>query len=99
MPCTVVTRGDGIDKRVGQNCLQTGNMGTLSHKTGLIESRLRMTDQPPIFSYFRGTKEPAFATRTEFEAARILYGLMSAGLLEFAEPLTEAEADQMYGAS
>lgn len=30
-----------------------------------------MTEQPPIFSYFRGAKEPTFATRTEFEAAKL----------------------------
>jgi hypothetical protein len=36
-----------------------------------VESTVKMTDQPPIFSYFRGTKEPAFATRTELEAAKL----------------------------
>ena len=30
-----------------------------------------MTEQPPIFSYFRGAKEPTFATRTELEAAKL----------------------------
>jgi hypothetical protein len=30
-----------------------------------------MIEQSPIFSYFRGTKEPSFATRTELEAAKL----------------------------
>ncbi len=30
-----------------------------------------MTDETPIFSYFRGTKQPNFATRTELEAAKL----------------------------
>ena len=40
-------------------------------KGGLVELTLRMTEQLPIFSYFRGAKEPAFATRTEVEAAKL----------------------------
>jgi len=30
-----------------------------------------MTDQTSTFSYYRGTKEPSFATRTELEAAKL----------------------------
>ena len=30
-----------------------------------------MTDERPTFSYYRGTKEPVFATRTELEAAKL----------------------------
>jgi hypothetical protein len=37
----------------------------------LIELILDMIEQPPIFSYFRGAKEPTFATRTELEAAKL----------------------------
>jgi len=37
----------------------------------VVECVFSMIEQPPIFSYFRGTKEPAFATRTELEAAKL----------------------------
>jgi hypothetical protein len=30
-----------------------------------------MSDATPTFSYYRGTKEPSFATRTELEAAKL----------------------------
>ena len=30
-----------------------------------------MSDATPTFSYFRGTREPVFATRTELEAAKL----------------------------
>jgi len=30
-----------------------------------------MIDETPSFSYYRGTKEPSFATRTELEAAKL----------------------------
>jgi hypothetical protein len=30
-----------------------------------------MTDETPTFSYFRGTRPPTFATRTELEAAKL----------------------------
>jgi hypothetical protein len=30
-----------------------------------------MIDQPSTFAYFRGSKEPTFATRTELEAAKL----------------------------
>jgi hypothetical protein len=30
-----------------------------------------MIDERPTFSYYRGSKEPAFATRTELEAAKL----------------------------
>jgi hypothetical protein len=30
-----------------------------------------MTDETPAFSYYRGVKEPSFATRTELEAAKL----------------------------
>lgn len=30
-----------------------------------------MSDETPTFSYFRGTKQPNFATRTELEAAKL----------------------------
>jgi hypothetical protein len=37
----------------------------------LVECDARMSDATPTFSYYRGTKEPAFATRTELEAAKL----------------------------
>jgi hypothetical protein len=56
-------------------CFPSGGCATATPprrpKCGLVELTLRMTEQPPIFSYFRGAKEPTFATRTELEAAKL----------------------------
>jgi hypothetical protein len=51
-------------------------MGTGKHRYVitpglLVECDARMSDATPTFSYYRGTKEPAFATRTELEAAKL----------------------------
>jgi len=37
----------------------------------LVECDTKMSDATPTFSYYRGTKEPSFATRTELEAAKL----------------------------
>ena len=37
----------------------------------LLELASNMTDERPTFSYYRGAKEPTFATRTELEAAKL----------------------------
>ncbi len=37
----------------------------------LVEWVSRMSEETPTFSYYRGTKAPTFATRTELEAAKL----------------------------
>jgi hypothetical protein len=55
----------------GDECPWNGKQRYVITLLQLVEWVSRMSDETLTFSYYRGTKEPSFATRTELEAAKL----------------------------
>jgi hypothetical protein len=55
----------------GDKCPWNGKQRYVITLLQLVEWVSRMSDETLTFSYYRGNKEPSFATRTELEAAKL----------------------------